>query len=98
MCVVVSVCVCVCVCVFSSVSHKTVAVALLSLPPCAPVCCSFDGYRCFFSISQIAIMLFLIREQLILSWGRKSEGGEKKKKKKKTNNQTTSLSNAKKQK
>jgi hypothetical protein len=93
MCVVVSVCVCVCVLVSISQNCRCCS----PLPPCAPVCCSFDGYRCFFSISQIAIMLFLIREQLILSWGRKSEGDEKKKKKK-TNNQTTSLSNAKKQK
>jgi hypothetical protein len=27
---------------------------------------------CFFSIAQITIMLFLIREQLLLSWGKKS--------------------------
>jgi len=28
---------------------------------------------CFFSIAQIGIMLFLIREQLILGWGRKKD-------------------------
>jgi hypothetical protein len=32
---------------------------------------------CFFSILQIGIMLFLIREQLLIHWGKKSDSNEK---------------------
>lgn len=31
---------------------------------------------CFFSIAQIGIMLYIIREQLILGWGRATSGGK----------------------
>jgi hypothetical protein len=33
--------------------------------------------RCFFSISQIGFMLYIIRDVLILHWGRASKEGEK---------------------
>ena len=56
----------------SALTRPQLAWPVVSQPRSPVDCCVVGLCRCFFSIAQISIMLFFIRETLVLHWGRTS--------------------------
>ena len=55
---------------FHAVSGYFACAQLQCLDGCVFVVVTLRTHRCFFSIAQISVMLFFIRETLIIHWGR----------------------------